>query len=280
MKIIDITIENFEKYKDFLPAEHLDDIGRQCCRALVGVNPITEKVDAAIFWEVRNAENIYADNTAEIYWYKVNTEANGHELLENFDVICDYDKVKTSFFELDELSTPEINSLSNHGFDIKKKRGINVFVTVDELSRLDIAQKLPEDCVYSLSDISTYQFKQGVMNCVYDGMSGLLDDLPLMSKTRFDQNISCCVLTDKMVSGFLLVHRTRPGYYCVELLYSDETKAAVNILNMLRYSIRTAANVCDPTDKVLIRMRNHSVMDLVKKLFPKKKGSKVFRGIK
>jgi len=280
MRTIDITTENFEEYRDVLPEEHLDDIGRQYCRALVGVNPETDETGAAMFWEIRNVDRKDSDITAEIYWYKADDEDAGQELLKSFDVICDYDQVKTSFFELEKLTDPEIISFTNQGFAIKNTEGINVFVTVEELCGLGIAKKAPKNYVHSLSDISTQQFKRGVMKCVFHGKYGLLDDLPFLPKTRFDPDISCCVLTDGMVSGFLLVHRMRQGCYCVELLCSDKLDAAVNILNMLRYSIRAAGDLCNPTDKVLLRMHNRAVTDIVKKLFPGKKGSKVFRGIK
>ena len=95
MRTIDITTENFEEYRDVLPEEHLDDIGRQYCRALVGVNPETDETCAAMFWEIRNVERKDSDITAEIYWYKADDEDDGQELLKSFDVICDYDQVKT-----------------------------------------------------------------------------------------------------------------------------------------------------------------------------------------
>ncbi len=91
MKTIEITTDNLEEYRDVLPEEHLDDIGREYCRALVGVNPETDKADASIFWEVKNVERNDSDITAEIYWYKTGDEENGRELLKSFDVICDYD---------------------------------------------------------------------------------------------------------------------------------------------------------------------------------------------
>jgi hypothetical protein len=56
MRTIDITTENFEEYRDSLPEEHLDDIGRQYCRALVGIDPVTGKADASMFWEIKNVE--------------------------------------------------------------------------------------------------------------------------------------------------------------------------------------------------------------------------------
>ncbi len=280
MKTIDITNENLYKYRDILPEEYHEDIGRQYCRAIVGINPDTDETDAAMFWEIRNVERIDSDITAEIFWYKTDDEGNGQELLKSFDVICDYDKVNTSFFELENLTDPEITSFRNEGYAIKNTEGINVFVTVEELSKLDIAKKAPKKYVYSLSDISNLQFKQGIMNCVFHSKYGLLDDLPFLPQTRFDPDISSCVLTDGMVSGFLLIHRMRQGCYRVELLYSDKLDAAINILNMLRYSIHAARDLCDPTDKVLIRMHNDNVTNLMKKLFPGKKGHKVYRGIK
>ena len=280
MKVIDITAENLEEYRDILPEEYHEDIGRQYCHALALVKPKTKKANAAMFWEIRNAEVSDLDTIAEIHWYTTDDEENGKELLKSYEEICGNDHVKTSCFELEQLTDPELVSFRNHGYDIKNTDGSSVFATVEELSQLDIAQKKPNDYVYSLSALTSLQFKQGIMNCVFHGNYGLLDDLPFLPKTRFDQDLSCCVMADGKVNGFLLIHHMREGCYSVELLYSDRLDAAINILNMIRYSIHTAKELCNPTDRVIIRMHNQNVTALVKKLFPGKIGPKVFRGVK
>ncbi len=63
-----------------------------------------------------------SDIVAEIYCYKAGDENNGQELLDSFDVICDYDEVKTSFFELEKLTDPELVSFRNQGYSIRKAK--------------------------------------------------------------------------------------------------------------------------------------------------------------
>ncbi|MCR4589308.1 MAG: hypothetical protein K5668_00620 [Lachnospiraceae bacterium] len=78
----------------------------------------------------------------------------------------------------------------------------------------------------------------------------------------------------------LLVHETASGFFMVELLFAMQPDANINLLNMMRYSIRAAGELCDRDTKVILRRHNKISAELVKKLFPDKKGVKVTKGEK
>lgn len=56
--------------------------------------------------------------------------------------------------------------------------------------------------------------------------------------------------------------------------------ASINILNMMRHSIRMASKNRSSDTGVLLRRHSSYVTDLVKKLFPDKKGEPVIKGVR
>ena len=280
MNIIDITDENMEEYRDILPAEYMNEIGREYYRGLAGVDEDTGELLAGLFWEVRNVEQERVDNVAEIRWFDAKSREDGGMLLEAFDIRNGYDDVRSSFFELTDLAEHEQAALERKGFQTKTTEGMDLYLTVEEIGKLDIAKKPAEDYVRSLSELTSFQFKAGIMNSVFHERYGLLDDLPFLPMSRYDQDISCCVMTDDKVTGLLLVHQVKPALLRVELLFSEQLDAAVNVLNMVRFSIRASVKYCEPTDEYIVRRHSRRVADLSKKLFPGKKGRAVLRGIR
>ncbi len=280
LNIVDITEDNIEEFLSIVPGQYLSDIGREYIRGVAGVDSDTKEPCGAVIWEVHNLEQEHEDNKAEILWFSAQNEENAGVLLEVFDIMTGDEDVRSSYFEIENLSDEETAALENAGFFIETIEGTEVYVTVEEIGKLDIAKKKPENYVKSLSEISSIQFKAGIMNSVFHERYGLLEDLPFLPMSWFDSDLSCCVMTDDKVAGLLLVHLIKPALYRVELLFSEQLDAAINVLNMLRFSINAAKEKCFPEEEILIRRHNRTVTELCKKLFPDKKGKKVIRGIR
>ena len=118
------------------------------------------------------------------------------------------------------------------------------------------------------------------MNCVYHKRYGLLDDLPFLSKSRYDPDISSCAMVDDKVGGFLLVHMTKSGTYRPELFFAVEPDSSFHLLNMLRFSIRAASEAAGADGVVQVKRYNEATVKLSAKLFPGKKGDTVIRAVK
>ncbi len=279
LNIVDIKEDNIEEFCDIVPEQYLSDIGREYIRGIAGIDSDTEEPCGAIIWELHNLEQEHAENKAEILWFSAQNKEDAGVLLEVFDVMTGDEDVRSSYFEMEGLSDEETAALEEAGFSTEVTEGTDVFVTVEEIGKLDIARKKEANYVVSLSELSSFQFKAGIMNSVYHERYGLLEDLPFLPMSRYDEKISCCVMADDKVTGILLVHMIKPALYRVELLFSEQFDAAINILNMLRFSIHAAQKNCDPKDEILIRRHNRNVTELCKKLFPGKQGKKVIRGI-
>lgn len=66
--------------------------------------------------------------------------------------------------------------------------------------------------------------------------------------------------------------------YRVEPLFAIQPDANMNLLNMIRFSIAAASRSASPEARVLLQRHNKATLQLIKKLFPNKKGDTVVLG--
>ena len=99
-----------------------------------------------------------------------------------------------------------------------------------------------------------------------------------LPKEWFDEKVSCCVMTDGLINGFLLVHRYPSGLLMPVFFYSAGADSRYNLLEMMRFSVHSASEEYPEDTPVLIRRRNESVRALTEKLFPGKQGKEVMKG--
>ncbi|MCR5237058.1 MAG: hypothetical protein K6E34_07635 [Lachnospiraceae bacterium] len=278
MMIRDITEENVGDYLDYIPMELLGEIKREYWRGLAGTDDASGSMTAGVLWELKNMEKEDEPNEAEIMWFSSDDASDGEELLGTLNESLKKDQVKRVFFELPSLSSEEEKALSDFGYTLESAESRDIYVTAEEISALKIAKKKPEDYVYPLSDIAPRQFKAGIMTCIFHDRYGLLEDLPFLPMTRFDPDISCCIQTDGSVDGFLLVHKITKGPFRVELFSAMQPDADIHLLNMMRFAAQALARLETPDTKVLLRRHHKGSTELIKKLFPGKKGETVRRG--
>ncbi len=278
MMIREITEENIQGYLDFIPAELLGEIKREYWRGLAGTEETSDGMTAGVLWELKNMEDEEEANEAEIMWFYAKNASDGEGVLESLNRSLKNDEVKRVYFEIPSLSDEEEKALSASGYTLEITESRDIYVSAEEIGTLKISKKKPESYVHSLSDISPRQFKAGIMTCVFHDRYGLLEDLPFLPMTRFDPDLSCCVLTDGSVDGFLLVHKITGGPFIVELLFAEQPDADIHLLNMMRFAARAVARLESPETKVLLRKHNKGSTELIRKLFPGKKGEMVCRG--
>ncbi len=309
MIINEITEQNIEDFIDPVPALYLNEIKREFVRGLSGEDEGTKELKAAVIFELKNAEED-ASLEAEILWFFASDASSGAELLrslENYpgDGGSDFPEgggilvpggggiftpggggiftpggggIGRVFFELPSLGNAEEEAFALAGYSLERKESRDVLVSVEDFSSLSFFRKKPPEYVKPLSEITSRQFKAAVMSSVFHGRYGLLEDLPFLPITWFDPDISCCVLTDDKVNAMLLVSGKGMGGFRVELLFALQPDANIHLLNMITYSIRAAANIGQPGDKVLLRRHNEASSALVRKLFPGKKGKTAVQG--
>lgn len=279
MTITQITEENNAQLADLIPAETRSNLGREYFRGLAANND-NGLPDAVIVWEIKSLEDETEPTRAEILCFEASDRAGGEELLDAFEQSVQTAGIHLITFELDSMGEMPKSILSDSGYRLTEDESRDITVSVSEFSSLKLAEKSAPEYIRSLSDITSRQFKAAVMTSVFHGRYGLLDDLPHIPVTRFDPDISSCVITDDRVRGLLLVHGTKNGNYIVELLFSAEPDANINMLNMIRHSVRQAKRICSMDDRVILRTSTQAAKLLVKKLFPGKTGMRVIKGEK
>ena len=278
MTIRNITEENVLDYAEIIPPECVYDIGREYTGGFAGEDDETKETVAIILWELKNVEDEDVPTEAELQWFYASSVDTGKEILSVFDQSIKKNGVKRTFFEMPELSDDEKEALTDAGFSIIRAESMSIFVTVEDMVKLKLPMINLLNNVKSLSEITARQFKSGIMNCIYHKRYGLLDDLPFLPMSRYDPDISSCVIMDGRVAGFLLVHETQSGAFRPELLFAVEPDSRIHMLNMMSFSINMAAQTISESGIVQIKRYNMSALKLATKLFPGKKGDMVMRG--
>ncbi len=279
MTIREITQENARDYSPAIPLEYLLEVGREYSRGLAEEDDDTGELKAAILWELRNVEDETLPTESEIVWFFASDAQCGKELLEAYDFNIGKSAVKKTYFEMPELSSLEKSVMEDEGYTLMKAESQFIYLTIEELTNARIPGK-SSNSVKPIAELSSRQYKAGIMNCIYHKRYGLLDDLPFVPKSRFNPDISCCVLSDDSVAGFLLVHQLGSGVLRPELFFAVEPDSSLHLLEMLRFSIRAAADNYGPDEQVQIKRANEAIKKISAKLFPGKRGEQVVRGEK
>ncbi len=280
MEIIEMEQGSMERTDAFVPPDVAENIGRLWFRGLIADNEEGDEPCGGIVWQYRDAEDEEKDTRAEIVW----AAGKNREILEG--LIASYDEQSasesTTYTEFEmplTVRTPMLkDAFSENGFEIKKTESQDVYVTVEDLRKLKFKKKKPPFYIKTLGELNYRQFRNGIIDYLFQGRSGLLDDLAWLSIDWFEPEVSSCVVLDDKVKGFLLVHRTTTGILNVEVMFSIDIDPKRTVLELVRTSIWAAINKYPPETKIRLRRHNNSVHELVKKLFPDKKGDDVMAG--
>ncbi len=275
--IREITEDNVSDLTQYLGEDIAENIGREYYYGL-GYFDALEEPSAAIVWCIKNTDR-FDDAQAELFFFSYENEADGRELLKEYsERVLDEDVIK-SFFEFEGLEKDNKQMLKQEGFKVKETEGKNLFVKLEELSKMRFAAKKgTPPYIVSLDKITPAQFRQGVTNCMFAGRSGLNEDLAMLPMEWYDKDISSCVITDGKVKGFLLIHRRPSGILMPVLLYASGVDAKKEMLHMMRFCINAAENKYPAETTVVICRYDDNTRSLSSYLFPGKKGDKVTVG--
>ncbi|MCR5403976.1 MAG: hypothetical protein K6E91_09210 [Butyrivibrio sp.] len=279
MTITQITEDNILQYTEIIPAELVTDLDREYFRALAGAED-KDDPEAVIIWELKDLEDETSPTKAVIHFLDAPDDQIARMMISAFEQKIADDGVGLVTFEIKEMKEDLQSAFEEEGYVLTEENSNNITVTVSELSELRLGDRKIPDYIRSLSDINPRQFKAAVMTSVFHGRYGILDDLPFLPMTRFDQDVSSCVITDDKISGLLLVRKTMDSQYVVELFFAIQPDANKNLLNMMRFSIRSAVKYCYEEDTVILKKHNKESSLLIEKLFPDKEGPMVIKGEK
>ena len=276
MTVSNITDENIEEYSDLIDGDIAENIGRKYFRASAVTNKADE-VGAVMVWEYKNTGDD-KDPEAELSWLSLKDNECTRELFNAFRKDIVEEAVARTYFELEDPKDKLSDVFSKLKFKTTKRESRDIYTTVGELAGNKIAAKKAPSYIMSISDISYREFRQGIIGCLYNGKKGMVEDLSTLSMDWYEPELSCVVKTDDELTGFLLIHKFPSGVLMPLLFYAGGPNYRMDLLDMMRFSVRKAASIYPAETKVLIRRHNDAVRALSDKLFPGVQGEEILFG--
>lgn len=271
MDIKSIFEVNIKEYSDYIDDDVAENMGRLFFRGIAGHNPVDDSVLSMLIWELKSVDDD-SQTRSELKWiYAIDPEYIS-PLLESYRSEALNENVKKSFFENMSLEKEKQKALRECSFSIEAGESKDINVTVGECRELTIAKKEAPSYIQSISGLDDMELYQGVMNILFKYDNPALEDLAYLPKEWYEQNVSCYIKTDGKVTGFLLVHRCPSGILVPVLFFAVGADSRISLLEMMRFSIRRAAEKYPQDTIIRIHRRNKEVKALSGKLFPDKKG--------
>ncbi|MCR5402242.1 MAG: hypothetical protein K6E91_00270 [Butyrivibrio sp.] len=277
MDIKTIFEDNIKEYSDFVDTDVAENINRIYYRGIAGHGPDDNSILSLLIWELKNVED-EQDTESELKWLYTIDPSYISPLMKSYHDEALNDDVRSTFFESPPLEKEREDALSECDFSLQAAESKDINITVDECKKLSIARKDAPPYIQSIAFLDNNEFYQGLMNILFKYDNPALEDLAYLSKTWFEQSVSCFTKTDDKVTGFLLVHACPSGILVPVLLFAVGADSRMNLVEMLRFSIKMAAEIYPGDTIIRIHRRNSIVSALSKKLFPDKKGEPVITG--
>ncbi len=280
MKIVEIDQGNMDILLDLAPEDIMENLSRTWYHGVILQDDGDERILAAFVFEFKNADRDDMTTEAEIVW----TYGDGAEvykpLLEEYCEQISTQEAVRSYFEFpdDEEHEAVCSFLSEEGFKTSKSESRDVYVTVEDLSGMKLSKKEPPFYIKPISELTTRQYRNGIVDCLFQGRRGLVEDLAWISADWFEPDVSSCIVMDEKAKGFLLVHKTESGVLVVELLFAFSIDATKDLVELIKFAVLAAVEKYPPETKVLLRRHNDLVRALVEKLFPGRTGEKAIQG--
>ncbi|MBO4898790.1 MAG: hypothetical protein J5509_00715 [Lachnospiraceae bacterium] len=280
-QIVDITEDNIDDLRDYLGEDIAENIGREYYAGIASYDDDDEPAGAVV-WNIRHADSM-EDTESEIVCFKgdasgISEDDEEDELLTEYYLRISCDCAVRSVFELEDTSETDRRILRETGFSGAMTEGQNVYTTLGEARAKSFASGKVPSYVIPLEKLNLLQFRQGITNCMFCGVSGLNDDLAMLPMEWYETGISCCTVADGKVNGIFLVHRKPSGILMPVLMYASGLDAKKEMLLMLRFSTQAAAEKYPDDTVILICRHDKKTRDLTSYIFPDQKGKEVFKG--
>ena len=269
--------DNINDYSDHVDCDVAENMERAFFRGLAGHDPDDGSLLSLLIWELKSVQD--SNNTgSELKWIYAADPSFLAPLLEGYEKEVHDEKVKRTFFESTTLDKDNQAVLGDRGFSFSSVESRNIDVTVDECRALFIAKKAAPSYIQSIHHLTVEEFYQGLMNILFRYDNPALEDLAYLPKRWYEQFVSCYIKTDNKVTGFLLVHACPSGILIPVLFFAVGPDSRMSLVEMLRFSIRKAAEIYPGDTIIRINRRDDSVTALSNRFFPDKKGEPAIAG--
>ncbi len=272
-ELTDEMAENLERM-NLDAVEHLE---RKNCHGLAAFEKGAREPMSSLFWEYKGVEE-ENEVTAELICMDFADGEAGSMLVDEFSKIIRSEDVSLTEVEIKEADAALQKLMENKGFDLKPQESRKVVLSVADLKEMSLVKKEPPDYIIGIEELSSREFKQIILKCIWNHHKGVFEDIINIPMYWFDTQVSCCLRTDNRVSGIFLVHCTPSGVLMPVLLFAEGADARMNILNMMRYTVRKAIEYFEPRTKIVVIRNTDATARVIEKMFPDKKGEAVVFG--
>ena len=277
MERIQLTEENIAFYPDYIPQDMAENIGRANYRGLI----LTEDGEprAGMIWELKG----YLEQKppeSRIRWLSAADEAAGASLLSAYKIEALMDQVKTSSFEIPAgRDKTEKKILKNAGFSVGLTEGDEIVARLSELEEIGFLKDLQlKEEIRPFRSMSRDGLSQALHRINASGYRGRCEDIELLPRLWFDQEVSCYLERNEETIGLFLCHRLPSGRLVAELM-AAMNKQYTNLLPyLISHAVKSACKIYPPDTEIVIDRHNYAVLALGEKLFPRGFGRPVYVG--
>ncbi len=278
MNVFEISDENLEEFAEILGMDMMDDMQRSFYRGY-GTSDEDGNINGVLVYEVKGLEDDDRDVLSQMLLVKADNEESYEKLHEIYreEGVEDEEIVET-FYEFEDAAMAD--SCEKAGFSKDKKESQIIRLKLKDAAALDFVNKIKKvpDYIVGLEKLSVTQYRAGVKNCIFNGQTGILEDLSYLSMGWFDTGISSCTITDEEVNGFFFIRTTPSGVIVPVLLYAYGPDYIKNLALMIAHSVKEAEKRYPPDTEIVIHRTRKASAELIKKLMPRIKGMEAFFG--
>ncbi len=278
MDVIEITDENIDEFATLLGEDLIEDMNREFYRGLAAIGDEGEAKGVMVY-ELINADNYDEDIKGALRFLSADNADTYAALHEAYLEMCVEDEeISETFYQFEDEEAAD--ACEKAGFSKETKESDFVSFTLRDAQELTFYKKNKKIPYYiaCIGEISAEQYRSAVKDYLFIGQKGILEDFGYLKRDWFDAELSTCIITDNKVSGFFLVRALPSGSLMPVFMFAQGADSTKNILNMLTLSIKTAEKKYPPETEVKVCRSKKATWDLLKKLFPKLQGKKVFVG--
>ena len=190
------------------------------------------------------------------------------------------DRVKTSGFEIPAgRDKTEKKVLQNAGFSVGLTEGDEIVARLSELEELGFLKALQmKEEIRPLRSMSRDGLSQTLRRIHASGYHGRSEDIELLPRLWFDQEVSCYLEQNGETIGLFLCHRLPSGRLVAELMAAI-SKQYTNLLPyLIGHAVKSACKIYPPDTEIVIDRHNYALLALGEKLFPRSFGRPVYVG--
>ncbi len=277
MELRTVDENNIDEYSDIVDMDVAENMDRVFYHGLAGHDSDSDDILSLLIWELKT-KNDNEDSESELRFIYSLDPSYLSPLMDGYGSEAADDSVTRTFFESTSLEHADEEALSQCGFSLEQVESRDLIITADECAQLPLSKKPAPPYVDSLESLDQAEFYQGLMNILFRYEDPAMSDLAFLPREWYEQSVSCFTKTDDRITGLLLVHICPSGTLVPVLFFAVGADSRINLLEMLRFSIRQVIENYPGDTLIRVRRRNPDIRTLSGKLFPNKKGESVVAG--